>query len=91
MDDQEQDVQRPECRGQRVEMDFEQAGSYNSGRVLQIEARVVSSRVHASTSTARCNHFEWYNARDETRATSTQDDTTHAARRSSVALAYCYC
>ena len=53
MDDQLQDVQRPACMGERLEIDFEQAGG--SGRVLlvEIEARVVSSIIQAATSTAR--------------------------------------
>ena len=40
VDDQLQDVQRHACKGERVEIDFEQAGG--SGRILLVENRSAS-------------------------------------------------
>ena len=45
-DDQLQDVQRPACKGERVEIDFEQVGG--SGRVLLVENRNASSQFNNS-------------------------------------------
>ena len=53
MDDQLQDVQRPACKGERAEIDFEQVG--DSGRVVLVENRSASGQFNnqAATSTAR--------------------------------------
>ena len=47
-DDQLQDVQRPACMGERVEIDFEQVG--DSGRVLLVENRNASGQFNNSGS-----------------------------------------
>ena len=46
MDDQLQDVQRPACMGECLEIDFEQAGG--SGRVLLVENRSASGQFNNS-------------------------------------------
>ena len=46
VDDQLQDVQRPVCKGERVEIDFEQAGG--SGGVLLVENRNASGQFNNS-------------------------------------------
>ena len=66
VDDQLQDVQRPACKGERVEIDFEQAGG--SGRVLLVENRSASGQfnnsggdVYGALNRIIC---EWYDAGD---------------------------
>ena len=46
MDDQLQDAQRPACKGECVEIDFEQAGG--SGRVLLVENQSTSGQFNNS-------------------------------------------
>ena len=48
VDDQLQDVQRPACMGERVEIEFEQAG--DSGRVVLVKNRSASGQFNNSGS-----------------------------------------
>ena len=48
MDDQLQSIQRPACKGDRIEMDFEQAGG--SSRVLPVENLSASGQFKNSCS-----------------------------------------
>ena len=87
VDDQLQDVQRPACVGERLEIDLEQAGG--SGRVLLVENRNASGQFNNSGSDvygALKSYCEWYDACDAIVASPTQDNRTHATRRSSVPI-----
>ena len=48
MDNQLQDVERPACKGERAEIDFEQVGG--SGRVVLVENRSASGQFNNSGS-----------------------------------------
>ena len=88
--DQLQDVQRPACMGERLEIDFEQAGG--SSRVLLVENRSASSQFNNSDSDvygALKSYCEWYDACDAIRATPTQDNVTGRTRRDAQAFRYC--
>ena len=90
MDDQLQDVQRPGCMGERLEIDFEQAGG--SGRVVLVENRSASGQFNNSGSDvygALKSYCEWYDACDAIRATPTQDNVTGRTRRYAQAFPYC--
>ena len=90
VDDQLQDVQRLACMGERLEIDFEQAGG--SGRVLLVENRSASSQFNNSGSDvygALKSYCEWYDACDAIRATPTQDNVTRRTRRDAQAFPYC--
>ena len=90
VDDQLQDVQRPACMGERLEIDFEQAGG--SGRVLLVENRSASGQFNNSGSDvygALKSYCEWYDACDAIRATPTQDNVTERTRRDAQVFPYC--
>ena len=90
VDDQLQDVQRPACMGERLEIDFEQGGG--CGRVLLVENRSASGQFNNSGSDvygALKSYCEWYDACDAIRATPTQDNVTGRTRRDAQAFAYC--
>ena len=87
VDDQLQDVQRPACMGERLEIDFEQAG--DSGRALLVENRSASGQFNNSGSdvySALKSYCEWC---DAIRATPTQDNVTGRTRRDAQAFPYC--
>ena len=91
VDDQLHDVQRPACMGERLEIDFEQAGG--SGRALLVENRSASGQFNNSGSDvygALKSYCEWYDACDDAqRATFTQDNVTGRTRRDAQAFPYC--
>ena len=89
VDDQLQDVQRPACMGERLEIDFEQAGG--SGRVLLVGNRSASGQFNNSGSDvygALKSYCEWYDACNAIRATPTQDNVTGRTRRDAQAFPY---
>ena len=90
VDDQLQDVQRPACQGERVEIEFEQVGG--SGRVVLVENRSASGQFNNSGSDvyrALKSYCEWYDACDAIPATPTQDNVTGRTRRDAQAFPYC--
>ena len=90
VDDQLQDVQRPACMGECLEIDFEQAGG--SGRVLLVENRSASGQFNHSGSDvygALKSCCEWHDTCDAIRATPTQDNVTGRTRRDDQAFPYC--
>ena len=90
MDDQLHDVQRPACMGERLEIDFEQAGGF--GRILLVENRSASGQFNNSGSDVYGtlkSYCEWYDACEAIRATPTQDNVTGRTRRDAQAFPYC--
>ena len=65
VDDRLQVVQRPVCKGERVEIDFEQVGGF--GRVVLVENRSASGQFNNSGSDVYDtlkSYCEWYDACD---------------------------
>ena len=65
VDDQLQDVQRPACKGERAEIDFEQV--WGSSKVVLVENRSASGPFNNSGSDvygALKSYCEWYDACD---------------------------
>ena len=90
VDDQLQDVQRPACKRERVEIYFEQVGG--SGRLVLVENRSASGQFNNSGSDvygALKSYCKWYDACDATPATPTQDNVTRRTRRDPQAFPYC--
>ena len=87
VDDQLQDVQRPACMGERLEIDLSKLGV--PARVLLVENRSASGQFNNSGSDvygALKSYCEWYDVCDAIRATPTQDNVT---RRDAQAFPYC--
>ena len=76
VDDQLQDVQRPACKGESVEIDFEQVGG--SGRVVLVENRSAGGQFNNSGSDVYGALKSYRECFDAIRATPTQDNVQDA-------------